>query len=134
MTQKNEAVTVEPIAAGDQFSGKQLQAIRKILLMSITDAAAMMGRVSSQTWSRWEAGAVPVPADIGDRMAFFFELREKMVENLRESHEGGQSEFPYYASYEEWMEQRKVDSKLAWLLWQSAVGRLSATCPEVKLT
>lgn len=45
-----------------------IEAIRRILLMTTAEAAHLLGGVSETTWNRWERGIKPLPADVRERV------------------------------------------------------------------
>jgi len=61
----------------------ELEAARRRLFYSQTEAAALVGHVSDRSWRKWEAGTVPVPSDVEERLQALLKWRETAVSGLR---------------------------------------------------
>lgn len=47
-----------------QLNNFELQAIRKLLCLDVSEAAELVAKVSNRTWQYWESGCSPVPHDV----------------------------------------------------------------------
>lgn len=57
----------------------ELEAARRLLLFSLTEAATIVAGVSEQTWRRWEAGSKPIPDDVTETMSFLMKWRNNAI-------------------------------------------------------
>lgn len=56
-----------------------LQALRRLLLFSVEEAATMIGGVSPRSWQYWERGERPVPPDVAGTMEELCAWRLKAI-------------------------------------------------------
>lgn len=116
-----------------KLNGHELNALRKLMMLSTTEAAELIGKVSVRTWERWEAGAVELPDDVDMEMNGLAALREQIIAEIYGLLEDGQEEFPYYHAFEQWVAAGKEANRVQWRLWQSALADLFVNEQEVKL-
>ncbi|WP_118986296.1 Aca2/YdiL-like domain-containing protein [Photorhabdus sp. CRCIA-P01] len=61
------------------MTNKELQALRKLLMLDVKEAAECIGGVSSRTWQYWEAGRYPIPQDVESAIKDFVNLRNSLL-------------------------------------------------------
>lgn len=119
-----------PFLSGGQMSwaklnNHELQAIRKTLMLDVSEAAELIGKVSARTWQYWESGGRSIPDDIDMEMYGLIQLRDNLIDeftiHLLDSEEE-EIEIKYYHSFDEWLEDGRVDNRVEWKIWQSAAS------------
>ena len=66
-----------------KMNKKELQATRRLLMISVKEAADHVGNVSARTWQRWEHGSLNVPGDIGEKMQNLAEKRRLIIARVK---------------------------------------------------
>lgn len=114
------------------MTGKELQALRKFLLLDVKEAADIIGKVSPRSWQYWEAGRSSVPDDVADKMNGLLGQRQMIIDSI-EAHsdspsqeDGERMEMPYYPSLADYQQHCPEEGVLAWRAYQSAVSELFA--------
>lgn len=100
----------------------ELQALRKLLMLDVSEAAEEIGKVSVRTWQYWEAGRSKVPADVEIEMNALLEVRlERMGvidDQLTAFPEGEKLRLPYYMTFEQYLEANPGATKTLWRMDQ----------------
>lgn len=118
----------------DLMTGKELQALRKFLLLDVKEAADIIGKVSPRSWQYWEAGRSSVPDDVADKMNGLLGQRQMIIDSIEaqvEAHsdspsqeDGERMEMPYYPSLADYQQHCPGSGLLDWRAYQSAVVEL----------
>lgn len=118
------------------MTGKELQAMRKFLLLDVKEAADIIGKVSPRSWQYWEAGRSSVPDDVADKMNGLLSYRQMIIENIEaqaEAHssnpaqeDGDRMIMPYCPTLADYQRHYPGEGVLAWRAYQSAVAELYA--------
>lgn len=128
------------MSGDNRLNNHELQAVRKLLMLDVSEAAEYVGNVSPRSWQYWEAGKVPIPDDVEMEMYGLLQIQDKVVDRLLSDGKDG-SHVKYYHSYQEWLDNIPVqnaitrsiyddilgsdennDNKMSWKIWQSAVS------------
>lgn len=116
----------------NKLNNHELQAVRKLLMLDVAEAAKYIGKVSARTWQYWEAGRYAIPDDIDMEMYALVQLRNNFMDDLFLSLSDG-DKIKYYHSFEEWVSDGKDDNKISWKIHQSAVSSLFCTGLDIEL-
>lgn len=89
----------------------ELEALRRLLFFSRSEAAALVAQASERAWNLWERGSRAVPADVAERLTTLAAFREGLVAetraaiaDLRRQHgEPASVGLVWYRSVEDWM-------------------------------
>ncbi|MGV6475553.1 DUF1870 family protein [Azotobacter beijerinckii] len=104
------------------MNNSELQAIRKLLMLDVREAAEEIGKVSVRSWQYWEAGRSKVPVDIDVEMNLLLEVRlERMGvidDQLAALPEGEKLRLPYYLSFEQYLKANPGAKKTLWRMDQ----------------
>ncbi|RFA24373.1 hypothetical protein CAI21_21945 [Alkalilimnicola ehrlichii] len=108
------------------MNAKELQALRKMLMLDASEAAELIGGVSPRSWQYWEAGRSPVPADVEVTMEVLVEQRAKLIDEIEERVKGKPVderidvlELPFYQRFEDYEAANPGKSRLDWRVEQS---------------
>ncbi len=105
--------------------GEELQAIRKILMFDVKEAAELIGNVSKRSWQYWETGKT-IPADIQTKIKALAKKRSSMIkvteEIILEHGESAQVDMCYSLSYEEYKVNHNDADIIDWRLAQSVAS------------
>ena len=86
------------------MTNKELQALRKLLMLDVSEAAKEIGGLKgSRSWQYWEANRSPVPNDVANKMIALAEKRISMIEtvdDLSEENQADELEIAYYMTFE----------------------------------
>ncbi|MDN3525619.1 DUF1870 family protein [Halomonas sabkhae] len=119
------------------MTASELQALRKFLMLDVSEAAEIIGGVSRRSWQYWEAGRSPVPDDVEDKMNGALTLRQDVIDRLEQDIEdhggdpqgehGDRLKVPYYHTLASFQEDHPDQGALPWRVHQSAVAELYAS-------
>lgn len=110
----------------------ELEALRRLLFFSATEAAAMIGGVAEQTWRRWEAGSRAVPEDVAGHIVELVDWRDQALDSIFEMIEslgGGGAILVWYESIDDWASLPAREAAL-WRPHQSACAAALAKLGE----
>lgn len=120
----------------DLMTGKELQALRKFLLLDVKEAADIIGKVSPRSWQYWEAGRSSVPDDVADKMNGLLGQRQMIIESIEAQVEarsdnpplesGSRLKMPYYSDLTGYQKDHPGEGVISWRAYQSAVAELYA--------
>lgn len=80
---------------------KELQALRKLLMLDTSEAAEHVGEVKARTWYYWEEGKNPIPPEVAGSMLDLERMRKMRIEKARKQiHDGGK--LKYHTRYEDY--------------------------------
>ena len=94
----------------------ELQAIRKVLMLDVSEAAKFIGKVSTRTWQYWESGAKPIPDDV---VSIMKELIIKRGQSINAYLENNSLIKHYYHEYSSYKEANLNATVIDWRLHQS---------------
>lgn len=112
-----------------KLNNHELQAMRKLLMLDVSEAAQWIGKVSNRTWQYWEAGRNKVPDDVDMEMYALIQQRNELIEEL-----GDQNTLPYYHAFEDYQAAYPDHNPMQWRLHQSAVSFLFSLGGDIQLT
>lgn len=109
------------------MNNKELQALRKMLMLDSSEAAELIGNVSARTWQYWEAGRSPVPADVENAMNALVERRSKLIDEIENEVAGTPPdawnlELPFYQRFEDYQPDHPRSSRLDWRVSQAVAA------------
>ncbi|MCF6442523.1 YdiL family protein [Pseudoalteromonas luteoviolacea] len=123
----------------------ELQALRKLLCLDVSEAAELIGGVTNRTWQYWEVGRNEIPCEIDYEMYGLTSLRNQLIDKSVEEVElGDLGPLRWYHMFEPKNGERKdghiyfIDdypacNKVHWRLHQSVLAYLFAEGGEVEL-
>jgi hypothetical protein len=114
----------------------ELQALRKLLCLDVSEAAELIGKVSNRTWQYWEAGRNNIPDDIDMEMYALTQWRNNLIDNTLEEFGllGDIGVIRWYHTFESFIVDHPSSNKLFWRLHQSTLAYLFAEGGEVELS
>jgi hypothetical protein len=104
----------------------ELSAIRKIMLLEVTEAAELIGKVSTRTWQYWESGRSPVPADVEIKINAIFNQRNECL-NVFTKELIAQDEMiniPFFRQFEDFEKVFTGANKIWWRVYQGVAAYL----------
>lgn len=105
------------------MNNKELQAIRKLLMLDVSEAAELIGKVAPRSWQYWEAGRSPVPADVECEMQDLLAIRTQMMDAVDDKIAAGEAlKLPFYGSFEQYQLDNPEGTHLSWRLSQSVAA------------
>lgn len=110
----------------------ELQAMRKLLMLDVSEAAQEIGNVSSRSWQYWESGDRPIPSDVEEEMYALVSLRNEAVIELLEANEVDQPQ-KWYPTFEQFLVDYPNSKKMWWRIHQSVVSNLFCDGGEIEL-
>jgi hypothetical protein len=120
----NQLRRLEASMKQQRLSPTELEAFRRLLFLSVPEAAQMIGAVSEQTWRRWEAGTRRIPADVIGRVAHTLAWRSRYIESMLQRYRAGTQIQPFallwYSSKEDWLSLAENGVAALWRAHQSA--------------
>lgn len=100
----------------------ELQALRKIFMLDVSEAAEFIGKVSARTWQRWEDDTYKIPTDVIAEMEILMHIRQDMIRELDVDHDELPS-FKYYRHFEDYKIDYPENTVVDWRLWQSVISQ-----------
>lgn len=99
----------------------ELQALRKLLMFSVAEAAVHLGKVTVRTWQYWESGSHAVPEYVADRIRELVEMRAQslITRSLVLDNLGAVMEIAYYHTIDDFESATRQRNIVAWRLSQS---------------
>jgi hypothetical protein len=82
-----------------------LEAARRLLFFSQSEAAELIARVSDRAWRRWESGERPIPSDVDAKIRTLLAWREQEIKRLRAEIDAsdGETNFVWHPTLESWI-------------------------------
>ena len=113
----------------------ELQAIRKLLMLDVTEAAQEIGNVSSRSWQYWESGERPIPSDVDMEMYALISMRNEVLSEIFEA-EKDEEERPqkWYPTFEKFEHDYPGFNKVWWRLHQSVLSHLFCEGGDIELS
>lgn len=110
------------------MNNHELQALRKLLMLDVSEAAELVGNVSTRAWQYWESGRNTVPLDVEKMIYHLVEKRRLLIQALEPSEEyvteNKTYSLPYYHSSELFFSDNPGKNKVDWRVYQSAATYL----------
>ncbi|WP_338729031.1 DUF1870 family protein (plasmid) [Shewanella baltica] len=101
----------------------QLQALRKLLMLDVSEAAEVIGGVSNRTWQYWESGRSLVPDDVKKRICALYELRVFLISQIRNAKP---NQLRWYHTYDSFITDYPQSDSVHWRLHQSVLAQVYA--------
>lgn len=107
----------------------ELQALRKLLMLDVSEAAEHIGKVSNRTWQYWESGRSPVPDDVAEEMLFWNSWRDDHLEiRIEQCKKDLDSEelinLNYYKTLDDFEARTGKRNVVTWRITQSIAAQL----------
>lgn len=115
----------------------ELQAMRRLLFLEVSEAAELIAKVSNRTWQYWEAGRSPVPGDVEFEIYGISQWRTQLINELIEEYPWDSEEtmqIKWYHTYEAFLEENPNSNKILWRLHQSVVAFIFAESNNIELS
>lgn len=106
-----------------ELNNHELQAMRKLLMLDVSEAAELIGKVSNRTWQYWEAGRNKVPADVDMEM---YALVSQMQECINGAFEEDNDVIKWYHTFEDFQKDYEKGNHVWWKVHQAVCGQLFA--------
>jgi hypothetical protein len=103
-----------------QMDNHQLQALRKLLFLDVSEAAKEIGEVTSRTWQRWEDGSRKVPQDVADQMSDWCQMYSDTLNDKREN----KKSITYYKTFEDFESATGKNNVVVWRITQAIYSTL----------
>ena len=112
----------------------ELQAIRKLLMLDVAEAAEYIGNVSVRSWQYWESGERSIPADVEIEMYALVSQRNEIIGEIfsAEDDEEDRSQ-KWYPTFESFTVDYPGHTKTWWRLHQSVLSYLFCEGGEIEL-
>lgn len=122
------------------MNNHELEALRRLLFFSASEAADLIGQCAHRTWQRWESGDRNVPSRISDDVAALVEWRSNALAAMRAqvaqvaSKHGMPDciEIVWYATLDDWLNSGEERQPIHWRPHQSVLAQISSEYPHVK--
>lgn len=119
----------------DSLNNYELQAVRRLLCLDVSEAAQLIGKVSKRTWQYWESGRSKVPEDVETEMYTLVSQRNQIIDFFTKE-VGIYSDFGvirWYHTYEDFLSDYPKSNKILWRLHQSVCAFFFTEGGEVSL-
>lgn len=105
------------------MNNKELQAARKLLMLDVSEAAELIGKVSARTWQYWESGRNAVPDDVDVEMHALLSIRGEMINRITDSlPDDCAVDLPFHTSFETFSTANPGKNRVQWRLEQSVAA------------
>ncbi len=105
------------------MNNKELQAARKLLMLDVSEAAELIGKVSPRTWQYWESGRNAVPDDVDAAMQALLIDRGEMIDKITDAlSDETRVSLPFHNAFETFTLDNPGMSKVDWRLQQSVAA------------
>lgn len=108
-----------------ELNNHELQAMRKLLMLDVSEAAELIGKVSNRTWQYWESGRSPVPLDVGTEIYALKSQLEECVSGILRANEQD-SNVRWYHTFEDFQKDYPNQNKAWWKLHQAVCAEMFA--------
>ncbi|MBO9483782.1 DUF1870 family protein [Salinisphaera sp. G21_0] len=111
----------------NELNNYELQAVRRLLCLDVSEAAEFIGRVSSRTWQYWESGRSKVPDDVETEMYALVSMRNQVIESVFDEINGDDPGcIRWYHTLSAFKEDFPESNSVLWRLHQSVCAYLFA--------
>jgi hypothetical protein len=109
-----------------QLNNLELTAIRKIMMLEVTEAAELIGKVSTRTWQYWESGRSPVPSDVEVEIYAMFSQRNECIEGVLVDIDDQKTplKIPFFRQFEDFQKIFPGQNKIWWRVYQGVAAYL----------
>ncbi|MGP7732915.1 Aca2/YdiL-like domain-containing protein [Oceanimonas smirnovii] len=106
----------------------ELQALRKLLMLEVSEAAREIGNVSPRSWQYWESGRSPVPDDVAHQIRDLADMRIQLIELRFEQVEaaGEPIALNFYRTLDDYEAVTGKRDVVSWRLTQAVAATLYA--------
>ncbi|WP_299011325.1 DUF1870 family protein [uncultured Shewanella sp.] len=116
----------------------ELQAVRKLLYLDVSEAAEHIGKVSNRSWQYWEAGRTLVPSDVEIKMYELAQWRSMLIkltlaELVTTKDKSSKITLKWYHNFDAWEAIFPNKNKVLWRLHQSVCAYLFEENERVEL-
>ncbi|WP_237673510.1 DUF1870 family protein [Vreelandella profundi] len=104
----------------EEMRGSELQALRKLLMLDVREAAEEIGQVSARSWQYWESGRYQIPSDVADKMWAAVDIYKHLkahVDSLAAKQAG--FDMHYYNRFEDYLRDHPGNSIINWRIEQA---------------
>jgi len=123
------------------LNNSELQACRKLLMLDVSEAAELIGKVSPRTWQYWESGRSKVPPDVDSEIYLLIGMRNELVGELTEKQYNMEQEdenatltLNYYHTFEQYAADYPGKNQVCWRIHQAAVAFVFSEGGNVELS
>ncbi len=112
------------------MTNKELQALRSLCNLSVSEAAEHVANASTRAWQLWEQGKRNVPNDVSDKMKQLARKRSDMIdtaESLINEKNADKVEVEYDLTLNDYRSRHKLAGIIDWRLAQSVAAHLLAS-------
>mgnify|MGYP001154715400 CR=1 FL=1 len=110
----------------------ELQAMRKLLMLDVKEAADCIGRCSARTWQRWENGDNKVPSDVETEIYGLIGNRNLVIGKMIDI-EIEPVSIKFYKTIDGFLADYPESNLVSWRLHQSIVAYLFAEGGDIEL-
>ena len=109
----------------------ELQALRKLFMIDVSEAAEHIGHVSARTWQYWESSRYNIPDDVILIMSQLCQKRRGILDQLKAKHQakrekGERLSLPYHQTFSSFEKKFPKSDVIAWRLHQSTTAEILA--------
>ena len=121
-----------------KLSNSELQAMRKLLMLDVSEAAELIGNVSPRSWQYWESGRSAVPDDVDMEIYGLIQQRNDLIDKLLEEQEAAEKSgkvfvMEYFHTFDQFASKFPGKNKVDWRIHQAAVSFIFSEGGEVEL-
>lgn len=107
------------------MNNKELQAARKLLMLEVSEAAELIGKVSVRSWQYWESGRSAVPDDVETEILDLLTIRGMKIDSYLPGIEAGEVvQLPFYNNFEQFEQANPGQNRVSWRIEQSVAAAL----------
>lgn len=110
----------------------ELQAIRKLLMLDVTEAAELIGNVSTRSWQYWESGERTIPDDVESEMFALSSIRNEIITGVIVADEDERKQ-KWYPTFESFAADYPLRNRIMWRIHQSVLSYLFCEVGEIEL-
>ncbi|BCE02929.1 DUF1870 family protein [Marinicellulosiphila megalodicopiae] len=123
------------MSSGD-FNNFELQAMRRLLMLDVSEAAELIGKVSTRSWQYWESGRSKIPDDIEMEMYGLAQMRNLLIdETLDDYPESDDTHLMrWYHTFDQFIVDYPDCNKVSWRLHQAVCAFMFAESGNISLT
>lgn len=110
----------------------ELQAIRKLLMLDVTEAAQEIGNVSPRSWQYWESGERPIPSDVEEEMYALVSMRNEAIGEIIDAEQDDDPQ-KWYPTFGQFLIDYPDSQRIWWRLHQSVISNLFCEGGDIEL-
>ena len=109
----------------------ELQALRKLLMIDVSEAAQHIGNVSSRTWQYWESARYNIPEDVISSVKDLVHKRQMMIAQLKDKctaalKKDKHKTIHYHQTFTSFQEKHPKSDVISWRIHQSTTAAVLA--------